>query len=1338
MRQFFRLCAALLAGSSAVFGQYTNVLENGASQTLTNGWDAGGDMIIGGATSGNTLTLISGGSLTNVNAFVGQLAGASNNTATVSGAGAEWINTGALQIGTAGASNNGVSVSNGGEVRANNLGVAAGNNFNLNNKGTLALESGFNVSTQGFNWAAGGTLSVGGALTGLATTNEGAILSGEKTLVLNGGSLATPTDLIVGYESSNNRLAITNGATGSNMDGYLGWGAGSADNAVRVSDAGSAWTNSGNLYVGVYGTNRTTAGSGNSLTVTNDAWVFVGGEDTALTASASGGIAVADGAEMIVGETASVLTDGLYVNTNGSFELNGTLTVNRDFDADQVGYNWQDGATLVVHSNLTLTAGLDRTNQTLSINGGSWSRGGDLTIAGSGNTLEILKGGGVSNTAAYVMGSNNAVRVSNNGSAWVNNGALNITNFGNSVTVDDGGRIVADSLNVADGNDFNLNAGGTLAMTGDFDLAGQTNLNWNRGNLSVGGLLEGLAVSTSLPTADAVFLSEGQILMLDGGRWLGGTSNLVIGLNDDLSRLVLTNGGTVDNADGYIGWGASGDLNTVEVGAGSAWTNRGNLYVGRWIDAGMLVDAGVSNSLSVADGGWVFVGEGRTNGPSGGLVVSSTNGAELVVGGKGSNIAVEQTLYVGTSSSSTGIVTVASGGTVSVGNLLMATNSTFNLFGSLAVDTDFNVVQNGFVWNDGSRLAVGGALSGLDTLDGTNRTVEIAGGSWNNFTGVTGVSNTLVITEGGQVMNTSASIGNSSTDVGNVVFVDGSGSEWNLSGSLFVNPSNTLSLASTGLVSMAGNMMVSNATVAGSGTVELTGGLSSLSVYGTQSQISTNVLFQGNGGAVVFTESELVFAGSLSTRFTGFDRLSMTNSLLGGSGTVDGVANVDLFGGWIAPDGELVIEGSFTSDNTTLRVTAGADSLRTTGGLNLDGLLADVTLTNTTVSSTFTANILTSDGGLTGGFSATNFNENFLLYDFMLMDDGTTVSVTSEAAADGDLGATVAYAGIQGIRAGFFGMQNSAFVRTQQLRRNSVATDRAISHETYLMQINDQPSGPQGPGDQNTIFGMNFWVEQFSGQGDFDGMGPTEGFTLNNNGTSFGFDKLLGESLVLGVNYTYARSSASSDSGDRSNTETYWLGLYSDWVSENEYYVEGLLALGQSGYTTLRTEPGYTGEGKFEGVNFGAHIEGGKYFHSTHWAVAPYVGLNYIGIKSDAYTETSGGNEISVNGQSVASLESALGIKLRNRFDTQSGRFQTIGYVEWAYDFINDDMGSTLSDGTITVRTARIAPGASLLNTGVGLSWICTDYLEVGVGYDGRFNENYVEHLGSIMLNVRF
>jgi outer membrane autotransporter protein len=664
----------------------------------------------------------------------------------------------------------------------------------------------------------------------------------------------------------------------------------------------------------------------------------------------------------------------------------------------------------------------------------------------------------------------------------------------------------------------------------------------------------------------------------------------------------------------------------------------------------------------------------------------------------------------------------------------------------LSVTTNFNAGQDGFIWNDGGSLAVSGDLTGLDTLNGTNKTLTIDAGTWD--TGptnlyITGVGNTLAVTNGGFVQNASAFIGVTSNDVDNTVRVEGAGSEWNLTEDLFINPNNTLALASTGLVSVAGHMSISNAAVVGSGQVIFTGAAGRLSIYGTGSRISTNVLFDGGGGgdtAVAVTDGELMVTGSLTNRFTGFESLNLTNSLLGGTGHVDAFGSIGMSGGRVSPDGELVIDSPFDASGTLLQLTAGADRLVFTNSAaprDLSGLLAEVTVSDT---NTFREVIVTSDSGFSAGFASTNFIEPFLLYNFMLTDDGTNVSVESETVQDGEIGATLAYGGIQGVRSGFNGMQNTLFVRTKQLRRNTVATDDAISNEAYLMSQTNAPSGPPGPGDKNTVFGMHFWAKQYSGQGDYDASGASDGFSLNNNGTTFGFDRLFGDALVAGINYTYARSAARTGDDDRIDTETYWLGLYGEWFSSSEYYLEGLIGCGWSDYDTRRNEAGYVGEGKFEGTDVGAHIEAGKYLHRGSWAMAPYAGLQYLAIESDAYTETERGSgaDIKVNGQNVDSLESVLGVKLRNRIDTQAGRFQIAGYAEWVYDFISDDIESTLSDGTVSVDTARIAPGEHLINTGIGLSWICTEYLDVGIGYDGRFNADYEEHTGSAMLEVRF
>jgi outer membrane autotransporter protein len=328
---------------------------------------------------------------------------------------------------------------------------------------------------------------------------------------------------------------------------------------------------------------------------------------------------------------------------------------------------------------------------------------------------------------------------------------------------------------------------------------------------------------------------------------------------------------------------------------------------------------------------------------------------------------------------------------------------------------------------------------------------------------------------------------------------------------------------------------------------------------------------------------------------------------------------------------------------------------------------------------------------------------------------------------------------VRGVRAGFDGMQNAALNRTESLRRNLAATEHAIPYEAYLLTNTNAPAGARGPGDHNTIFGMHFWAQQFSGQGNFDSDGMSDGFDLNYYGTTFGLDRLFGEALVAGINYTYARSDATTTNGDDADTETYWLSLYGEWVSENGFFANALFGLGWSDYETVRIGDNYRGHGSYEGLNYGGHVDIGNYFHHNNWALAPYAGLHYLYVETDSYTETEEhGNQLMVDALEVDSLESAIGLKLRNRFDTRYGRFQTTGYVEWMYDFINEDIEATISDQTTTIKTDHITPEASLFNAGLGLGWIFTDNLELGIGYDGRFNENFEEHMGSAKITVLF
>ncbi|MCF7863817.1 MAG: hypothetical protein K9L89_03395, partial [Kiritimatiellales bacterium] len=105
MIRFFSMLAATLVAGSTVFG-YTNVIENGSIQTITNVWDATGtNIVVGDQTSDNLAEVSAGGYVTNLNTVVGNAATSMNNAISITGPNAGWVSTGNMYVGYAGSTN---------------------------------------------------------------------------------------------------------------------------------------------------------------------------------------------------------------------------------------------------------------------------------------------------------------------------------------------------------------------------------------------------------------------------------------------------------------------------------------------------------------------------------------------------------------------------------------------------------------------------------------------------------------------------------------------------------------------------------------------------------------------------------------------------------------------------------------------------------------------------------------------------------------------------------------------------------------------------------------------------------------------------------------------------------------------------------------------------------------------------------------------------------------------------------------------------------------------------------------------------------------------------------
>lgn len=660
---------------------------------------------------------------------------------------------------------------------------------------------------------------------------------------------------------------------------------------------------------------------------------------------------------------------------------------------------------------------------------------------------------------------------------------------------------------------------------------------------------------------------------------------------------------------------------------------------------------------------------------------------------------------------------------------------------------------------------------------------------WTNtgsiYVGDAGSSNRMEIVNDGRVVGADLFIGNSTNALGNLLTVEGTNSMLSLSGGLTVGHAeaagNSFQLGSRGTaaiggaltvhsnnyviltdqtavsvggdINLYGNASILNATSGGEGVISLTGGGSSLNfVNASTDTIGDGVLFRSVAGTdrAAFSGGLFRVSPGLTNRFDNFQTLELTGSELTGHGTL-GTASfgaLQMNGGTISPSGDgsdigtLTIEGAFTPIGTVTYQAdidgAQNDRLEVNDPAGLDLSALDLNVHVIAAPAAPTVSILSATNGLSGSFNSVQITDDLVLYNAGMTVNPANGTVDITTTADNTrFNSGMAFAGTEGVRAGHNGMKNAVFTRTKQLRRNLVATAHAIPQEAFLLSSTNGPAGAEGPGDQNTVFDMHVWMQYFNGRGSFN---SSTGFDLNHQGSSIGVDRLIGEALTLGLNYTYARSAARTASTDQLDTETYWFGAYGEWVNNDGLYVDALAAYGLSSYNSVRMAPGYTAKGYYDGTDLSASLDVGQYYRAGNLALSPYAGLNFLTTAADAHSETdASGKRVGVDETDRTWFESALGLKGRYRFDSPAGRIQLTGFAEWSHDFVEDEVGTTMqADGLAPVRMMSISPDADTFIAGAGLSAITTDYMEIGIGYNGRFSENYEEHMGSLMLDIMF
>jgi T5SS/PEP-CTERM-associated repeat protein len=859
-------------------GSRGTVTVDGAGSTWNNS-----STLWAGYSSGGTLSITNGGAVSCYNGYLGYNAG-SSGTVTVDGAGSAWTNSSWFTVGEYGSGK--LSVTHGGTVNA--YGAVIGDSFG--STGTVTVDGAGSACNIGGGLYVGGSGSAGGTGT-LSITGGGAVSTPGSSIGCGSGSTGTVTvdgagsvynnyygNLYVGNAGGSGTLSVTNGGALTSSGANIGYSSGSTG-VVTIHGAGSTWTNSGGLCVGGFsgsgnGNGTLNVTGGGALTNGSDCYVGYGsGSVGKVTVDGAGSTWTNNGGLFIGG------TDYYYSPSGGG---TGTLSITNGGSVSSVGGSIGFARTYGSSTYLPASTGA----VTVDGAGSTWTNSGDLLIGGT----DYLYASGGTGTLSITNGS--SVSVAGTTYVGLGTGATGAILFG-----PNGGTLTTQTLFAASNQ---LTGTGTINAQG---LVSNVDLVFDASH----GLKQTITLN-SLPNQNVA-------IHLDMASDPSSNGTLGAGYHGN-SSLTIRDGIAVTSSDGYLG-GFSGSTGAATItGAGSSWTNNGDLHVGCFGGAGtLLISSGAAVSSIGGDVGYGLGSTGKVTVDGVGSIWTDTSGLYVgsdYYGGGSGTLSISNggavTSWggsVGSVSSSTGTVTVDGAG------------STWTDYGGLSVGCGGNGTLS--ITKAGVVSSYGGSIGASNSGSSGTVSVDGAGSTWNTnsnwlYVGGNGGNGTLSITNGGSVSAYGAYIGNGNGSAGTVT-VDGAGSTWTNYGPVYAGCSGSGS----------------------TGSLAITHGGSASSNYGYIGSSGSTGSITVDGAGSTWTNSSDLYVGDNYDNAGGSGTLAITH---GGNVSVAGTTYV----GWGINSTGNILFGSNGGTLTTQGLFVSPTQLSGAGTINTCGLVSDVNL----------------------------------------------------------------------------------------------------------------------------------------------------------------------------------------------------------------------------------------------------------------------------------------------------------------------------------------------------------------------------------------------------------
>jgi T5SS/PEP-CTERM-associated repeat protein len=491
------LIGNLLVGNA---GANTFYVEKGSTQTITEDLVYTGNAYIGNDDAKNHLIIQSEGSLQNNFGYIGNMPNCTNNTVVVNGPDACWINTAELYVGCYGSWNS-LTITNGGSVT--NVNGYIGRYYWANNNQVLVDgDDSVWINSGGLvlgNKGKGNTLTLcNGAFVSSRTGIIGVYEDAQDNVVEVRGTNSVweiSYALKTGSSGAENRLLIHDGGRVKNEDAFIGISSCAQGNRVVVSGADSVWENSGDLLVGQYGAYD------NGLTVTNGALVSA----NYVTISTNNNLTLADG-QLNLGRYKLKIYGDLILC--GASSLTGDLVIG---ETAVLKATWSPenkyGACFSVSGDATLAGTLElRVDNDLSCTAGDTFKLLDCagTISGSFSTLKLAAPGLGMSWDTSRLESDGIIKAIYTPAHYVSLDGSDTSPYTNWVTA---ATHVQDAINAAADGDTVTVAAGTYTLDSEISITNAITLKSSDGAAAT--ILDGNAQTRVLYLANEGILVDG-------------------------------------------------------------------------------------------------------------------------------------------------------------------------------------------------------------------------------------------------------------------------------------------------------------------------------------------------------------------------------------------------------------------------------------------------------------------------------------------------------------------------------------------------------------------------------------------------------------------------------------------------------------------------------------------------------------------------------------------------------------------------------------------------------------------------------------------------------------